>query len=229
VGGRGRFVVLEGVDGSGKSTQAGLLARALEARGRRVLHVREPGSTPLGEKLRALVLDRAHAPSAAVEALILTAARRALLDELVAPALADGRDVVCERFHPSTYAYQGVAGGLTGERVMALLEAWAGAPAPDLIAILALDPRAAALRRGAPRDRIEDRGAEHAAAVARGYEEFAARYAVSSSGGRSDAGHPTRVVRVAADGSASEVAARIWAEVERLDVGLARDSRRGGA
>src|SRR5262245_34284111 len=114
---RGLFVVIDGVDGCGKSTQAERLVRALATLPgadpeRAPLHLREPGSTKLGETLRGLLLGRGREMSPAVETLLFAAARRQMLDELVRPALAAGRLVVCERFHPSTFAYQAVAGGL---------------------------------------------------------------------------------------------------------------------
>ena len=108
---RGCFVVIDGVDGCGKTTQAGRLCRALAEAGRpEPLHLREPGSTRLGETLREILLGSEHAISPKVQSLLFAAARRQTLEELVEPALAAGRDVVCERFHPSTFAYQAVAG-----------------------------------------------------------------------------------------------------------------------
>jgi len=168
------FVILDGIDGCGKSTQAQRLVEALATRRPQpALHLREPGSTPLGERIRALLLSRELEIAAPAEALLFTAARRTLLDALVAPALQAGRDVVCERFHASTFAYQSVAGGVSEAAVLGLLGAWAGSPAPDLTLILDLDPRRALERRGAPGDRIEDRGLEFQAAVARGYRRYA--------------------------------------------------------
>jgi dTMP kinase len=168
------FVILDGIDGCGKSTQAKRLVEALIAR--RVeppLHLREPGSSALGERIRALLLARELEISAAAEVLLFAAARRTMLDELVTPALAAGRDVVCERFHASTFAYQSVAGGVAEEQVLGLLNTWAGSPRPDLTLILDVDPEQAASRRGGPGDRIEDRGLEFQRAVARGFRRFA--------------------------------------------------------
>ena len=199
---RGRFVVLDGIDGCGKSTQAALLVAELaRSIGAAVLHLREPGSTAVGEKLRALLLSREHQLSAAVETLLFAAARRQMLDELVAPALQRGEHVVCERFHPSTFAYQAVAGGLPENDVLALLQRWSGQPAPDLVLWLDLAADTAVVRRGVASDRIEDRGLEFQRAVARGY----ARYAelVPS------------VVRIDASRGADEVAESIWREVQR--------------
>ena len=103
--GRARFIVLDGVDGCGKSTQARRLVEHLsKVRGVEALHLREPGSTRVGERIRELLLSHDHDLDPGVELLLFAAARRQTLRELVAPALAQGRDVVCERFHASTFA-----------------------------------------------------------------------------------------------------------------------------
>lgn len=167
------FVVLDGIDGCGKTTQARRLVEVLsKRRGRAALHLREPGSTPLGERIRELLLSREFDIAAPSETLLFAAARRAMLDQLVAPALAQGLDVVCERFHASTFAYQALAGGLDETQVLALLRGWAGAPSPDLTLILDLDARAALARRKVSSDRIEDRGLAFQEAVARGYRRY---------------------------------------------------------
>ena len=198
---RGRFFVLDGVDGCGKSTQAARLARALSAeRSEPALHLREPGSTAAGERIRALLLDPETALTPAAQALLFTAARRQMLEELVEPALARGRDVVCERFHASTFAYQGAALGLGEERVLELLAAWAGTPVPTLTVILELAPEAARARRGGG-DRFVAREREFHARVAEGYRRYAAR--------------APGAVLVDASGSPDEVAARVWREVQR--------------
>lgn len=172
-----RFVILDGVDGSGKTTQAKRLVRALEERGRPTpLHVREPGSTPLGERLRAILLDSDVPAGAASEVLMFASARRQLLDTLVRPALAEGRDVICERFHPSTYAYQAVAGELSGEQVLELLHGWANDPAPDTVLLFDLDAEVAGARRQGGDDRIESRGLDYLAAVVEGYRDYARRF-----------------------------------------------------
>jgi len=175
---RGLFIVLDGVDGCGKSTQAELLCRSLGEGcepGAQPLHLREPGSTELGERVRALLLDRGLDLGAEVETLLFAAARRQMLDELVAPALAGGRDVVCERFHPSTFAYQAVAGGLDPEEVLGLLLTWANTPSPDLIVLLSTEVDLATARRGQATDRIEDKGVEFQRRVAEGYRIYAER------------------------------------------------------
>jgi dTMP kinase len=171
---RALFVVLDGVDGCGKSTQARRLVEALAREAAAPpLHVREPGSTRVGEALRAILLSREHAHlSPRVETLLFAAARAQMLAELVAPALAAGRHVVCDRFHPSTFAYQAFAGGLPEREVLDLLERWAGSPRPDLEIILDVAPEAAASRRGQAGDRIEDKGLEFQQRVARGYQRY---------------------------------------------------------
>lgn len=198
---RGRFFVLDGLDGCGKSTQAVRLAQALEgATGRAVLHLREPGSTAAGERIRTLLLDPEPALAPAAQALLFAAARRQMLEERVAPALEQGRDVVCERFHPSTVSYQGAALGVGEERVLELLLGWANEPAPDLTLVLDLEPETARQRRGA-RDRFEAREEDFHRRVAEAYRRCARTMA--------------RVSLLSADGSPDEVAARIWREVER--------------
>jgi dTMP kinase len=199
---RGRFIVLDGIDGCGKSTQAARLVEALGRRAERApLHVREPGSTPVGEGLRALLLAPEHDLDPGTETLMLAAARRALLRQRVAPALAEGRDVVCERFHPSTFAYQAEAGGLDGGAVLELLRGWAGEPEPDLVILLEVPPAQAARRRGPAGDRIEAKGLAFQESVAQGYRRYAERV-------------PSTVVIDGARG-VEDVAADIAREVER--------------
>lgn len=199
---RGRFVVLDGIDGCGKSTQARRLVETLvTSTGRRTHHLREPGSTALGEALRGLLLSRDHRPGPKVETLLFAAARAQMLEELVAPALARGEHVVCERFHPSTFAYQAVAGGLDEDLVLGVLHGFANDPRPDLVILLDLPVRAALARRGSATDRIEDKGAAFQERVAAGYRRYAQRVGGS--------------VIVRADRSEDELAGDVWAEVER--------------
>jgi dTMP kinase len=199
---RGRFIVLDGVDGCGKTTQARALVESLTREGGAPLHLREPGGTVLGEEIRELVLGRGHgAIDAGVELLLFAAARRQMLREKVEPALREGRDVVCERFHPSTFAYQAVAGGLEERAVLDVLERWAGDPAPDVVIVIEMAPELATERRGAPVDRIEDKGLAFQRSVARGYRRYAELV--------------RSTVVVDGRGTADEVAARIRAAVQR--------------
>ncbi|HXD27431.1 MAG TPA: dTMP kinase [Arthrobacter sp.] len=153
------FVVLEGGDGAGKSTQAALLAGHLQERGRDVVRTREPGGTPIGEKLRALVLDHGHGEvDARTEALIFAAARAAHVEQLIVPALSRGATVVCDRYIDSSVAYQGTGRGLGTEEVLGLNRWATGGLRPDLTIVLDVDPQAGRQRRTAgeaAEDRLE--------------------------------------------------------------------------
>jgi dTMP kinase len=118
---RGKFITLEGVDGAGKSTHVAWLVETLRARGRTLIQTREPGGTPLGEKLRALLLvDSMHLET---EALLMFAARREHIAQVIEPALSRGDWVVCDRFTDASFAYQGGGRGLAREKI-ATLEDW---------------------------------------------------------------------------------------------------------
>jgi dTMP kinase len=161
---RGRFITIEGGDGAGKTTQAGLLAAALERQGIAVRLTREPGGSPGGEAIRQLLLDgTADLWDAVGEALLLVAARRDHVTTLIAPALARGTWIVCDRFADSTLAYQGYGRGLAIEQLAALHRFALGDFVPDLTLILDLAVEIAEARatlRGAGRDRFDrvDRG-----------------------------------------------------------------------
>ena len=175
MGGRAAFVVLEGGDGCGKSTQARILVSRLEAKGREVVATREPGATAVGAEIRALVLGGGDLDPRA-EALLIAADRAEHVAEVIRPALARGAVVVSDRYVPSSLAYQGVARGLGVEEV-ARLSAWAtGGLEPDLVIVLDVDPQAAAGRRAAPQDRMEREPAEFRALVREAYRELAGRF-----------------------------------------------------
>jgi dTMP kinase len=127
---RGKFITLEGIDGAGKSTHVEGIADFLRRRGKDIAVTREPGGTPLGEKLRALLLTQTmHADT---ETLLVFAARREHIAQVIAPALAEGRWVVSDRFTDATYAYQGAGRGMAKDRIAAL-ERWVqGGLQPDL-------------------------------------------------------------------------------------------------
>jgi dTMP kinase len=156
--GRGRFITLEGGEGAGKSTLLAGLRDYLQGRGVQLLQVREPGGTPLGEAIRSLVLDPAHAAlSAESELLLMFASRAQLVRERIRPALGEGQWVLCDRYVDASYAYQGAGRGQPIERI-ADLERWAcDGVKPDLTLLLDLPVstgRARAAGRGAA-DRIE--------------------------------------------------------------------------
>ena len=150
---------MEGGDGAGKSTQAQLLTAALERAGRTVLRTREPGGTPVGEALRTLVLDHGNGEiDARTEALIFAASRAAHVQQVIAPALAAGTVVVCDRYIDSSVAYQGAGRGL-GTETVRTLNNWATAGlAPDLTVLLDVEPERGRDRRTAgegTEDRLE--------------------------------------------------------------------------
>jgi dTMP kinase len=168
------FISLEGIDGSGKTTQARLLAKEL---GSDTLLVREPGGTEAGERVRELLKDPQLALEPWSELLLFCAARSQLIAEVIRPALEDGRDVVCDRFSDSTIAYQGVARGLGAERVRDLCDLATGSLWPDVTLFLRLHPEMAAERiaaEGRAADRFEGEGLELQRRVAEGYEQLAA-------------------------------------------------------
>lgn len=141
---RGKFITLEGIDGAGKSTQHAWLIGFLQSQGREVVATREPGGTPLGEKLRTLLLSEPmHLET---EALLMFAARREHLDKLILPALAAGKWVVSDRFADASYAYQGGGRGLAPEKIIAL-ESWVQAGfQPDLTLVFDLPTEVACER-----------------------------------------------------------------------------------
>ena len=196
---RGRFLVLDGPDGAGKTTQVFRLARRLRREGRAVLVVREPGGTPLGRRLRRALLDSRLPMDPAVEALLFVAARAELLRRVVRPALERGEIVLSDRGSPSTFAYQGVAGGVGTRRVLALHGAFNSSPRPDVVLLLDLAPEAARAR-GRSNDRFERRDLKFAAAVRRGFRMWAAR-----AGGR--------VAILDASAPAEKVEESVWKEV----------------
>jgi dTMP kinase len=170
------FVTFEGVDGSGKSTQARLLADRLRSEGREVVLTREPGGTAVGEQIRELLLHgEGMAPWA--EAALFAAARAQLVDEVIKPALARGADVVADRYLDSSLAYQGVARGLGVERVLELNLLATSGLLPDRTFLLALPPEQAEARRGDRPDRIEREGSAFAEEVDRAYREIARVFA----------------------------------------------------
>ncbi|MBT3340970.1 MAG: dTMP kinase [Planctomycetes bacterium] len=174
---RGRFLVIEGVDGSGKSTLARHLVEQLAAAGHEPLHIREPGTTQIGERVRDLLLASDREPmDSRSEALLFFTSRNELLRKEIEPALAAGRPVICERFTPSTLAYQGQEDA-SAEFILAL-DQLVVAPEvqPDLVLILDLEPSVSLARaetRSTP-DAFEARGIGFLEAVRAGYLKYAA-------------------------------------------------------
>jgi dTMP kinase len=202
----GLFLAFEGVEGSGKSTQARRLAERLRAGGREVVLAREPGSTPLGERVRALVLDHAelNVPPRS-ELFLMLAARAAFVEQVVRPALARGGVVIADRFELSTLAYQGAGRGLPADEIVHGNRMATGGLSPDATVLLELPPEEGARRQAeaAKRpDRMEREDAEFHRRVARGYGALA--------------GQVQGVLRVEGRGSVDAVHARIWAALAAL-------------
>ena len=196
----GIFVTFEGIDRSGKSTQARLLAEAL---GDDALPVREPGGTAVGERVRDLLKDTAITIGPAAEALLFAAARAELVAEVIRPALDDGKVVISDRFLDSSLAYQGAARGLGTDHVRRVNEFATGGLAPDVTILLDLPPAAAAARAGVEVDRFEEEGEGLQRKVRAAYDELAAA-------------EPKRWVRIDAGRPPDEVHADVLAAVERV-------------
>jgi dTMP kinase len=165
---RGFFIVLEGIDGSGKTTQCRLLAEWLRGQGVPLVATAEPGGTPLGQRVRSLLLDGSDAISPLAELFLFQASRAQLLEQLIRPALAAGQVVLCDRYTLSTIAYQGYAGGLPLDVVRQSCTLATAGLEPDLIVLLDLPVADSLPRRKAP-DRVESRGAEYHQRVRDGF------------------------------------------------------------
>lgn len=188
---RGLLVAFEGGEGSGKSTQAARFAGEIGA-----VLTREPGGTPLGERIRELLLDPDAEVDPRAEALLMAAARAQHVAEVIAPALADGRDVVTDRFTASSLAYQGHGRGLDPAELERLSEWATGGLRADLVFLLVVPAEVASARVGAPRDRLEAAGPDFHARVDAAFRALAQQ-------------HPDQWIVIDGDGSADEVAARI--------------------
>ncbi len=196
------FVTFEGIDWSGKSTQAKLLAAWLEEQGRVVLTTREPGGTPVAEAVRELVLDREEM-SPWAEAALYAAARAENVEAVIRPALERGEDVVCDRYLDSSVAYQGAGRGLGEERVRDLSLLVTGGLLPDRTVLVALDPDQARRRAGTHHDRIERAGDDFMRVVAGAYRALAAA-------------EPGRIVVVEGDRPPAEIAEEVREHVRSL-------------
>ena len=196
------FVTFEGLDGSGKSTQAELLAEWLRAEGRTVLTTREPGGTPVGEAVRDLVLHGEEL-SPWTEAALFAAARAEHVELAIRPALERGEDVVCDRYLDSSVAYQGIARGLGEERVLELNLTVTGGLLPDRTFLVLVDPEEAQRRGGEVRDRIERETAEFMRRADEAFRSLAASY-------------PERIVALDGQRPAEEIAKEVREHVRPL-------------
>jgi dTMP kinase len=163
-----RFIVFEGLDGSGKTTQLNRFAGACRDQGLAIELVREPGGTPAGERIRDLLL---HGPEMDVmcEMLLYMAARAQLCRDVIRPALEAGRLVIADRFVQSTLAYQGAGGGVDEDDIREIARIATGGVTPDLVVIFDVDDATAQSRLGGQRDRMESKGDPFRARVRAGY------------------------------------------------------------
>ena len=171
---RGDFIVLEGPDGSGKSTQARRLAQALADDGIETILTREPGGTAAGERIRQLLLEKDVDLTPRAELLLFMASRAQLVEQVIAPALEDGRTVVCDRFLMSSVVYQGLAGSIPAGEVESLGRNAIGNTRPDLTIVLDV-PVAVTQKRAELTDRFESRSEEYLERVRQGFLSLARR------------------------------------------------------
>lgn len=196
-----RFISLDGIDGSGKSSQIGPLVRWLEGNGCTVTTCRDPGSTPTGDAIRAILLDRHDLHlSPTAEMLLYMAARAQLVSEVIAPALARGEWVVSDRYLLANVVYQGHAGGLDPDVIRQVGGVATGGLMPDLVLLLDVDLETSAARLDRPLDKLENRGDGYRRKLREGYLAEAAR-------------HREHIRVIDAGGTVDEVAAGIRAAV----------------
>jgi dTMP kinase len=193
------FLTFEGLDGSGKSTQAELLRARLERSGREVVSTREPGGTPVGEAVRMLLLEGADMTPWA-EAALFAAARAEHAARVIRPALDRGADVVCDRYIDSSLAYQGAARGLGVDEVLELNLRATGGLLPDRTFLLLVEPEVGAARLGEAPDRIEREGLEFQRLVDLGYRALVERF-------------PERIVALDGSLDPEEIAERVAASL----------------
>ena len=194
---RGLFLVFEGIEGAGKSTQLHRVAERMVGAGVPHLTVREPGGTPVGERIRDVVLDPDLDPTPETELLLMLAARAEFVRRIVRPALERGEVVLADRYELSTFAYQGEARGLGLDRVRELNRFATGGLRPDATLLFLLDPALARVRLDEGKaDRMERAGTAFHAAVDLAYRRFAREEA--------------NVIAVSAEGEPGAVTERVW-------------------
>jgi dTMP kinase len=199
---RGRFIVLDGPEGCGKSTQGRLLAQKLESLDIPVALVRDPGTTRIGEQVRGILLDPAHGEMGMrCEMLLYMAARAQMMVEVILPALEAGKVVICDRFVSSTLAYQLGGDGLTAGQIRAIADVAIKGRWPDLTIILDMPVEASMARVRREKDRIEQRAMAY-------HEQVRENYLAQAKA------EPNRYRVIRADRSIEEVQAEIWAAIE---------------
>lgn len=171
---KGKFITFEGGEGVGKTTQLAMIKEYLKKEGVDAVFLREPGGNAISEKIRAIILDRENSEMTGMcEALLYSAARAQLVEAVIRPALEEGKIVVCDRFTDSTFAYQGIARGLGGDKIDILNRLACGDVVPDLTIFLDLPPKQAFERKGGADkdDRLEQEGMDFHIKVYEGYRQ----------------------------------------------------------
>ena len=207
----GRFITFEGGEGCGKSTQIRILAERLRAAGKDVLLTREPGGTELAEKIRALVREEsADPPNIRAETLLFLASRAQVVENVIRPALAAGKWVLCDRFADSTFAYQGYGRGLDLDEIKRINSFATGGLVPDRTVLLDVSPEVSAKRMrsrevatNTDADRMEKAGDDFHARLKKGFLELAAA-------------EPERFAVISADGSVEEVGEAVWNSLQHM-------------
>lgn len=202
----GKFIALEGPDGSGKSTITKLIDQYMKNKGIDYIVTREPGGTLIGEKIREIIIDNKHTSMGSeTEALLFAAARSQHVHEKIKPALDDGKIVFCDRFILSSLAYQGVGRGLGIERVKMINDFGLGGVYPDLILFFHIDPAITLSRKTGTLggDRLEKEGNDYHQKVYNGYMELIKKY-------------PTNISIIDATKTVEEVFAQVLGEIEKI-------------
>lgn len=176
---KGYFISVEGTDGSGKSTQVELLIEYFKASAKEFIYLREPGGTKISEQIREIILNSENVEMhKETEMFLYAAARAQLVNEVIQPALDEGKIVICDRFVDSSFAYQSFGRGIPYETVKAVNDIAVGGRMPDMTLLFDLSPADAAARRkarGEVGDRLENEGSDFHTAVYRGYKSLAER------------------------------------------------------
>ena len=203
---RGKFITIEGTDGSGKSTQIELLMDYLRKKGADVIFTREPGGTQISEKIREIILDVNNSEMTGItEALLYAAARSQHVEEKIIPALEAGKIIICDRFVDSSIAYQGAARGIGAEKIMGINEAALHGIMPDMTLFFDLSPEKGILRKKNERalDRLEKEKMDFHEKVYEGYKNLCKKY-------------PERIKPIDADRSIDEVHSEVIEVIDGL-------------
>ncbi|NLF84392.1 MAG: dTMP kinase [Candidatus Gastranaerophilales bacterium] len=200
---RGLFITFEGADGSGKSTQLDMAVKHLESKGINLIKTRDPGGTPLGCRIREILLNYDGHIAPTCELLLYLADRAQHVEEKLIPALNEGEIVLCDRYVDSTLAYQGYARGLDKEQILLLNDIAAQSLMPDLTLVFDVSTEVAMQRVGDTKDRLESEGQNFHRKVREGYLDLAKKY-------------PERIVVIDANKSIEEVHREVVEVLERL-------------